>query len=231
MNCELVCIRIPRRTPPFRNDGLAAHFDCRISGIIKNKLIITSLSSLKRALICDIRIEEHEILRKVHHLLHLRLDEILEIELRFVTDYGLAVFRDICTCETAFLALRVIELEHISQLLVIGRISETHHRIAVHQDAISLVGNDERYGYLSIVLEEFLVLSLIVKLICLMLSEAVERLIIRRLEHLPERIPLGSFHFYRLESLSATGLLRQDRIAFNISEPHFSGGHVHTCND
>ena len=27
MNCELVCIRIPRRTPPFRNDGLAAHLD------------------------------------------------------------------------------------------------------------------------------------------------------------------------------------------------------------
>ena len=64
-----------------------------------------------------------------------------------------------------------------------------------------------------------------------MLSEAVERLIIRRLEHLSEGISLGSFHFYRLKGLSAACLLGQDRITFKVSEPHFSSGHAHTCNN
>ena len=82
--------------------------------------------------------------------------------------------------------MRIIKSEHLPELLEVLRISETHHRIAVHQDTITLVGNDERNGYLCIILEELLVLSLIVEFISLMLSKAIQGFILRGLKYLTE---------------------------------------------
>ena len=107
-------------------------------------------------------------------------------------------------------------------MLVILWISETHHRITVHKDTISLVGNDERHGDLSIVLEEFLILSLVVELVSLMLAEAIEILAVRRLEHLTECISVSPLHFDRLKGLSSTGLFTQKHLALRIGEPHLS---------
>ena len=64
---------------------------------------------------------------------------MLEIELRLLTDDGLALGRHICTCQTTLLACHIIKIEDFTKLLVIRRITEAHHRVAVHQDTITLV--------------------------------------------------------------------------------------------
>ena len=52
-----------------------------------------------------------------------------------------------------------------------------------------------------------------------MLSEAVERLIFRRLEHLTERISMSSFYLNRREGFSAANLFTQKGLAVHICKP------------
>ena len=86
---------------------------------------------------------------------------------------------DISTCYRSLFSVLVIQLEHIPQLGIIVRIAETAERIAVKKHAVIFVGNDERNGNLRVVLEEFFILSLVIELIRLVLSQSVESLIVR----------------------------------------------------
>ena len=124
---------------------------------------------------------------------------MFEINLWFITHDGLAMSRHICTCKASFLSVLVIKPEYFAKLLIVFRITETHHRVAVHEHTISLVRHYERNRYLRVVLEEFLVLSLVIEFVSLMLSEAIECLICRRIEYLTERISVSSLDLYRLE--------------------------------
>ena len=64
---------------------------------------------------------------------------MFEIELRLLADQCFTLCRAVYSCQAAFLTVVVVKLEHIAKLLVIRRIAETHHRIAVHKDTVSLV--------------------------------------------------------------------------------------------
>ena len=147
---------------------------------------------------------------------------MLEIDLFFVTDQSLTFPWSICTGQDTFLTVLVVKLEHIPKLLILIRITEAHDGVAVHKDAVTLVGNDERNRNLGVILEKFLILSLIVEFVCLMLSETVECLIFRRFEYLTERISAGSFNLDRLERLSSSILLLKNHISFSISEPYLT---------
>ena len=70
---------------------------------------------------------------------------MLEIDLRFFTYESLTMSRNISTCKASLLSVLVIKLEYLAKLLIVFRITETHHRVAVHEHTISLVGYDERH--------------------------------------------------------------------------------------
>ena len=226
---KLICIRIPCSPPTLRHDFFIADGHCSITGIIETELIISGYGSLQFALICNLRAIELEIFRKIDDTCHFRSYKMLEINLRFLTYDRLAMGRNIGTCEDSFLSVPVIKLEDLAKLLVILRISETHHRIAVHEDTVSLVRNNERNRHLRIVLEQLLVLSLVVEFVRLMLSEAVESLIFRRLEHLTESISMSAFNLYGLEALATALLLFQNDITFRICKPDFSSRGQDVC--
>ena len=70
---------------------------------------------------------------------------MLEIQLRLIAHQNLPRRRHISACQTPFLSIGIIKPEHFTKLLIVCRITEAHHGVAVHQDTIALVGNDERH--------------------------------------------------------------------------------------
>ena len=98
--------------------------------------------------------------------------EVFEVQRILATNEGVHVrawCRSIGTRDCPFLALLIEELEDRAELGVIVRIPKAAQGIAVEQDAVVLVGDDEGDGDLRVVLEELLVLSFIIKLVGLVL--------------------------------------------------------------
>ena len=99
--------------------------------------------------------------------------EVFEVQRILAADEGIHIRawrRGVGTRDCPFLALLIEELEDRAELGVIVRIPKAAQGIAVEQDAIVLVGDDEGDGDLRVVLEELLVLSFIIELVGLVLS-------------------------------------------------------------
>ena len=204
VTAEFEAVRIPCSPPSLGNDRFPSDLDCCISRIIKNELIVSGLRSLYEAFVGHFRTIEAESFRQIHHTCHLRSHQMFEIKLRFKAHKSPTVCRHVGACEASFPSLLIIHLEHVRKLAVVVRIAETHHGIAVHQDAISFIGQDERHRHFSIVLKQFFILSFIVEFVRLMLTETVEGLILRRFEHLSERPSARSVHLDRIECLATS---------------------------
>ena len=131
--------------------------------------------------------------------------------------------RHICTRQCSFLTIFIVKLKNFSQLRVIIWITKTAQRITVEQNTIILIRNDKRNRNLCIILEKLFVLSFIIELFRLMLSQSIKSLILRRLKHLTDRISFCTLYFDRSECLSSTFIFLKNHFAILIRKPDFTG--------
>ena len=110
-----------------------------------------------------------------------------------VAHQPLAVLVGIGASQVACPTLLVVEFEGTVQLQVVVRIAKAAVAIRVPEQTVVLVGQHERYADFGIILEQVLVLALHIKLLRLVLAEAIESLIVGRVElHLPRQAVLHS---------------------------------------
>ena len=136
----------------------------------------------------------------------------------------------------SLMPLLVVEPEDVVQLQIILRLTKTAIAVGVPQDAVILVGDDKRYAYLRIVLEQVLVPPFHVQLFRLVLPQSVEGLIGRAVEdNLPlQTVALCLCHFVYVDTnfsvrypvafkvLPMVGFL-QESLTPSVAESHFSG--------
>ena len=103
---------------------------------------------------------------------------VFEIDGVFLAHQLLASGIHVSASERTLVATLVVDGEGTMQLLVVVRISPTAIGIAVPQQSVVLVADDERNAHLRVVLVEFLVDAFVVEVLCLMLTESVERLVV-----------------------------------------------------
>ena len=187
---KLIRVRIPGCTPALRHNQFAIDINLHVTGIIEDKLIeavtwsfhitlIHHLGAIQRkalwqvlntALICLVAN-----LRSLRHC-------ILKVNAIFASNNLLTILIHISTCQLTFLTILIIEFEGTVELEIIFRITPTAIRIRIPEDAIVFIRDDERHTHLGIILEEVFVLALHIEFLTLMLTETIERLVIRRVE-------------------------------------------------
>ena len=191
---KLIRVRIPCCTPALRHDQFAIDINLHVTGIIEDKLIETVTWSLHITLVHHLgaiqckplwQVLNAALVGLVANLRSLR-HCILKVNAIFASNNLLTVLVYISTCQLTFLSILIIEFEGTVQLEIIFRITPTAIRIRIPEDAIVFIRDDERHTHLGIILEEVFVLTLHVEFLTLMLTETIERLVIRRVE---ERTP------------------------------------------
>ena len=136
----------------------------------------------------------------------------------------MAVLVGIGARQAAFLAVLVIEVEGTVELQVVLGVAKAAIAVAVPQDAVAVGAQHHGHAHLGIILEQVLVLALHVEFARLVLSQAIERLIlVLELERPGQALALivgqgadADFalgHLEWLERLTAHGLSRQDLAA------------------
>ena len=166
--------------------------------------------------------------------------EVLEIDAVLTTYECLLARCGIGTSKCTSYPILVVEVEEFGQLAIILGVAKAHQRIAINKHAIVAARNDEWNGHLGVVLEKLFVLALIVPVVGLMLTEAIECLIGRAFEDNACRpsLPSGGIgHFGRAvgisgpdslrcaigrKGLAALGLFGKDDITLEVGEPHLS---------
>ena len=130
------------------------------------------------------------------------------------------------------LAVLVVKLKDLTQLHVVMGITKSSIGIRVPKQSVVLVGNHKRHADLCIILEKVLIATLHVKFLTLMLSQSIESLIRRTLEHsipgqsvtlfLRQRThAYFSFRHYKILELLAPFSLLQQHISISIVESDF----------
>ena len=191
---KLIRVRIPGCTPALRHNQFAIDINLHVTGIIEDKLIETVTWSLHITLVHHLgaiqcktlwQVLNAALICLVANLRSLR-HCILKVNAIFASNNLLTILIHISTCQLAFLSILIIEFESTVELEIIFRITPTAIRIRIPEDAIVFIRDDERHTHLGIILEEVFVLTLHVEFLTLMLTETIERLVIRRVE---ERTP------------------------------------------
>ena len=190
---KLIGIGVPGGTPTLRHHFLTVDIHLHITTIIKDKLIVVGLSlafaaalGLDKTLIDDVGTHQIHTLRKILDTAVIRLQgylrllggDIFVIDRILIAHQLLALGINVGTCQVTFLTVLIVELERTVQLQIVVGITETAIRIRIPQQTIVLVGEHKGDRHLRIILEEILVLTLHVKFLTLMLSEAIESLIL-----------------------------------------------------
>ena len=191
---KLIRVRIPGCTPALRHYQFAIDINLHVTGIIEDKLIEAIGWSLYITLVNHLGTIQGKTLWQVLNAALVGLVAnlrslrhcILKVNAIFASNNLLAVLVYISTCQLTFLTILIIEFEGTVQLKIIFRITPTAIRIRIPEDAIVFIRDDERHTHLGIILEEVFVLTLHVEFLTLMLTETIERLVIRRVE---ERTP------------------------------------------
>ena len=191
---KLIRVRVPCCTPALRNYQFAIDINLHVTGIIEDKLIEAVGRSLYITLIHHLgaiqcktlwQVLNTALIGLVANLRSLR-HCILKVNAIFASNNLLTILIHISTCQLTFLSIFIIEFEGTVELEIIFRITPTAIRIRIPENAIVFIRDDERHTHLGIILEEVFVLALHVEFLTLMLSETIERLVIRRIE---ERTP------------------------------------------
>ena len=202
---ELIGIGVPSRTPALRHYLLTIDIDLDIARVIQDELIVqftvysgewtvSTVHWLDVAFVNDIGALEVEVLGEVLDaaIVGLLGDErflgrtIFIIDTILVADQFFALCIDIGAGEVTFATLFVVEFKGTVELQVIVGVTKTAVAVAVPQQTVVLIGDNERYADLGVILEQILVLALHVKLLALVLTQTVESLIVGTVElHLP----------------------------------------------
>ena len=202
---ELIGIGVPSRTPALRHYLLTIDIDLDIARVIQDELIVqftvysgewtvSTFLWFDVAFVNDIGALEVEVLGEVLDaaIVGLLGDErflgrtIFIIDTILVADQFLALGIDIGAGEVTFAPLFVVEFKGTVELQVIVGVTKTAVAVAVPQQTVVLIGDNERYADLGVILEQILVLALHVKLLALVLTQTVESLIVGTVElHLP----------------------------------------------
>ena len=140
-----------------------------------------------------------------------------------------------------FASLSVVEAESTIQLQVFLRITPSAIAVRVPQQSIVLVGKHEGNADLGVILEQVLVTTLHIQFFRLVLSQAVERLIVRTVEkHAPRQaITLRLRHLRHVDANLAVGntegferltllCLAQQQLSVGIIEGHTARGFLDT---
>ena len=191
---KLIRVRIPGCTPALRHYQFSIDINLHVAGIIEDKLIEAVTWRFHISLVNHLGTIQGETLWQVLNttLVGLVADFrslrhcILKVNAIFASNNLLTVLIHISTCQLTFLTIFIIEFEGTVQLEIIFRITPTAIRIRIPEDTIVFIRDDERHTHLGIILEEVFVLTLHVEFLTLMLTETIERLVIRRVE---ERTP------------------------------------------
>ena len=191
---KLIRVRIPGCTPALRHNQFAIDINLHVTGIIEDKLIETVTWSLHITLVHHLgaiqckplwQVLNAALVGLVANLRSLR-HCILKVNAIFASNNLLTILIHISTCQLTFLTILIIEFEGTVELEIIFRITPTAIRIRIPEDTVVFIRDDERHTHLGIILEEVFVLTLHVEFLTLMLTETIERLVIRRVE---ERTP------------------------------------------
>ena len=106
----------------------------------------------------------------------------------------------------------VIQLESAIQLEIVVRIAKTAEAVRIPQQSVVLVRQHKGDAHLRVILEQILVSPLHVQLLALVLAEAVESLILRRVKlHLPRETVLLLLR-HRIARLHAQLALRHGEV-------------------
>ena len=164
----------------------------------------------------------------------------LIVDAVFSPHYLVAVFGNIRSREAPFLPILVIKGESAVQLQIVVWIAEAAIAVAVPQNAVILVADNERYAHFCVILKKVFVLSFHVQLFALMLSESVESLIGRAVEQRMPRPPMflgfGQFAIHAdfpfrngegLESLAFISCLCQQQPTVSVIERDAPRSPVH----
>ena len=168
---KLIGIGIPSRAPALRHHQTSAHIHLDIAGIIEDETVFGRSGSLDVALIDHVGVAEVELLRQVAH--HSRMFIIDGV---FGTLHNLARILRISAREGTTATVLVVEGKGTMELQVIVGIAPATIGIGVPEDAIVLGAHHKGDRHFGVILEQFLVASLVVHLFGLMLSQSVERL-------------------------------------------------------
>ena len=191
---KLIRVRIPGCTPALRHNQFAIDINLHVTGIIEDKLIETVTWSLHITLVHHLgaiqckplwQVLNAALVGLVANLRSLR-HCILKVNAIFASNNLLTILIHISTCQLTFLTILIIEFEGTVELEIIFWITPTAIRIRIPEDTVVFIRDDERHTHLGIILEEVFVLTLHVEFLTLMLTETIERLVIRRVE---ERTP------------------------------------------
>ena len=245
-NGKLAGIGVPGGTP----DGLVALDTCALH-ILGIDVAVVDVDPLIAAVVMtevvfaghtrhDLALEGHLCLIERVFWQVLGRSEVLEIDAVLTTYECLLAWCGIGTSKRTCNAILVVEVEEFGQLAVVLGVAEAHQRIAIDKHAIVAARNDEWNGHLGVVLEKLLVLALVVPVVGLMLTEAIECLIGRAFEDNASgpSLPSGGIgHFCRAvgigrpnglrsavgcKGLAALGLFGKNDITLEVGEPHLA---------
>ena len=218
MDLETVAVGVPGRTPAEGHHLFPADRGRLETGIILGEIVVALLGGLQFAFIFHNTAE--------------RMDGIVRDYPFVFVIQGILAADHIVTIETtvikpgqgAFLAVPVVQLEHLPKLLIRLGIAPAAQRIGVEQEAVAPGRHDERNADLRVVLVQFLVLPLVVEFARLLLPEAVEGLVVRRIKDRMDAVRFLSFHLDGLESDPAAFPGGEELLAFRIGKAQFSRG-------
>ena len=168
---------------------------------------------------------------------------ILVIDRVFIAYQFLTTGINIGTSEVTLTTLFIVKFESAVELEIVVGITETAIAVRIPKQSVVLIRKHEWDRHLGVILEEVFVLTLHIELLALMLTEAVESLIIGRVElHLPgesvflflghsiaglhTELALGDSEIPEL--LSVLSLSKQ-LLTIGIEEGYLTGGFRHHC--
>ena len=193
---KLIGIGVPGCAPTLRHHFLTIDIHLDIARIVENKLallfltctgLLSATGRLDEAFVNHVgthqvhtfgEILDAAVIRLQGNLRFLRC-HIFVINRILITYQFLTLGIHIGTCQVTLLAILIIELERTVQLQIVVGIAETAVRIRIPEQTVVLIRQHKGDRHFRVILEKVLVLPLHVKLFTLVLSETIERLILR----------------------------------------------------
>ena len=207
MDGELVAVGVPGRTPAAAHYLHAVYPGALETGIVLDKVIVSGFAGGQGSLIGNLG-PHQGYLGKVLDGPFVLIEQAV-----FLLHQGLSLGRSI--------SARQIQVKDLSQLLVgLGR-APAAQGIGIEQKAVALVGHYHGHAYLGIVLIQFLAEALVVKLTGLLLTQAIEGLVVRRSITDGGAPGLLPFHLQGLEGRAA---VQGERGAVGLKELQGSVG-------
>ena len=220
MDLVAVTVGVPGRAPAAGHRLLAADFRGLEAGIVLGEIVIPLHRGLDLAFVGHDRALERQLGQVADQPLVVVLQRFFALDERFLA-------RDVGSRQGALDTVLVIEFEHPAQLLEGMGVAPAAPGVGVEQETVALGGDHERNADLGIVLVQFLVEALVVELARLLLAEAVERLVLRRVEDHPGGVGFLAFHLDGREGHPPALAGGQERFPAGVREGQLPGGRVH----